>query len=244
LHDAFVFVLDTADDMNLRGLVEQVSEVVTAQTHDELKKYGSPDSTQYAMSRVNEFIEHRRQQLELWLPCLRGEFVDHDSDGYDGCTVDCDDHNETAYPTAIEVCNFQDDDCNGVIDDPTECPRCLDEIGVDGQRYSYCWPQLPWEQARSFCLDRGQDLASFHDENTWSQIETNMPHFAEKWWIGLTDLEQENQFTWADGSPFYFEAWASGHPEPSGEQRDCVYAAPWGWIDNSCNDTLSFVCKG
>ena len=42
---------------------------------------------------------------------------DWDGDGYTGCGSDCDDADSQVNPQAGEVCNQQDDDCNGVIDD-------------------------------------------------------------------------------------------------------------------------------
>jgi hypothetical protein len=64
-------------------------------------------------------------------------FLDSDGDGFGdpnssilGCetgdtdeslyvtnSLDCDDSRATSYPLAIEVCDFQDNDCNGVVDD-------------------------------------------------------------------------------------------------------------------------------
>ena len=39
--------------------------------------------------------------------------VDQDSDGYDTCGGDCDDFDQDVHPGASEVCNGQDDDCDG-----------------------------------------------------------------------------------------------------------------------------------
>jgi len=43
--------------------------------------------------------------------------VDDDADGYTESEGDCDDSNGSINPSATEVCNNKDDDCNGVIDD-------------------------------------------------------------------------------------------------------------------------------
>ena len=52
--------------------------------------------------------------------------TDSDSDGYNSTegvcgTPDCDDSNNAAYPGATEICNNVDDDCDGVIDEGTDC---------------------------------------------------------------------------------------------------------------------------
>jgi eukaryotic-like serine/threonine-protein kinase len=49
---------------------------------------------------------------------------DEDGDGYGlGCTAgpDCNDHDATIHPGAVELCNYRDDDCNGLVDDSPAC---------------------------------------------------------------------------------------------------------------------------
>lgn len=46
-----------------------------------------------------------------------GRCCNTDSDGVELCGVDCDDTRATVSPTAPEVCNGSDDDCNGVTDE-------------------------------------------------------------------------------------------------------------------------------
>jgi hypothetical protein len=44
--------------------------------------------------------------------------------GYADNNVDCDDFRETVYPTAPEICDGKDNDCNGKIDDGTNLVLC------------------------------------------------------------------------------------------------------------------------
>jgi len=43
----------------------------------------------------------------------------------------------------------------------------------------------------------------------------------EKVWIGLTDLDHVNYFTWVDGSEVKFTRWGFGEPN-GGEIERCV----------------------
>jgi len=49
---------------------------------------------------------------------------DADGDGYGvGCAAgnDCNDHDPAIHPGAAEVCNFKDDNCNGLVDEGPDC---------------------------------------------------------------------------------------------------------------------------
>lgn len=51
--------------------------------------------------------------------------------GYVADDSDCDDADGAVYPTAVEICDSQDNDCNGVSDDATLTPRYAD-ADLDG----------------------------------------------------------------------------------------------------------------
>ncbi|MCK6503781.1 choice-of-anchor D domain-containing protein [Myxococcota bacterium] len=49
------------------------------------------------------------------------EVYDRDADGVSWCAGDCDDEDDSARPGAAEVCDGQDDDCDGLTDEGTSC---------------------------------------------------------------------------------------------------------------------------
>lgn len=60
--------------------------------------------------------------------------TDRDGDGYGlGCAAgnDCNDRDPAIHPTAAETCNFKDDNCDGVVDDRSDCAMpAVDESRV------------------------------------------------------------------------------------------------------------------
>lgn len=242
LREAFEETLARLDGMDLLGLADEARDHVEELVLADADRWGDPEWSLASMNQVEHFIQVRPEQVREWLPCLDGEVVDLDGDGFDGCTVDCDDHQPLIHPAAAEQCNFVDDDCNGVLDDPPECPRCLDQIGPDGVRFSLCLEWLGWSDARDYCMGRGQDLASVHGEETWEHMGWGFVELAEVWesWIGLSDIGSEGHFYWSDGSDLDFVPWAEKEAQDWG---DCVVNAIWGWWATDCDEQLPFICR-
>jgi len=243
LRHAFEATLERMEAMDLGDLAVQAREHVEDLVLEDADRWGDPDWARTSMDQVSWYIDERPAQVEQWLPCLDGEVVDLDGDGFDGCTEDCNDYEPWIHPGAEEECNFIDDDCNGVLDDPAECPRCRDEIVPGGQRFSLCLEWLGWNEARDYCVERGQDLASLHDGETFEQVGFGFLELAGVWesWIGLSDQGSEGDFYWSDGSDVDFAPWAE---EEASEWGDCVVNSLWGWWAVDCDEALPFVCGG
>lgn len=67
----------------------------------------------------------------MWHPVC----TDEDRDGFykESCgkLADCDDFNNKIYPLAQEICDYKDNDCDGLIDEGIYCPL-VTEIGHEG----------------------------------------------------------------------------------------------------------------
>jgi hypothetical protein len=244
LHDKFAELLARVDDMELMRVADDARQLVEEQALDEARGFGDPALTVEAFSQVTRHISRRNEEIEAWLGCLVGSPVDNDHDGFDGCRVDCDDHDPAVFPGADETCNRRDDDCNGIIDDPDYCPKCVVESWRSAD-YSFCFIDRPWPEAREYCLDHGLDLASIHDIESAefvSQMLLERLHMPEAW-IGLNDRESEGAFVWTDGSRLDFDRWLPYSPRRDGEETDCVLNLPDGWVDLPCADPHAFVCR-
>ena len=66
-----------------------------------------------------------------------------------------------------------------------------------------------------------------------------------RWFIGLNDRDQEDDYVWTNGEPFSYNAWADGEPNNSGNE-DCVELNRFGdetWNDIDCDQSLRFICE-
>jgi hypothetical protein len=82
-----------------------------------------------------------------WLPALLGlacggraddtgafTVIDRDGDGWEAA-VDCDDLDAASFPTATELCNGKDDDCDGIIDEADAADAPSWALDADGDGY-------------------------------------------------------------------------------------------------------------
>lgn len=244
LHDAFVDVIDRVEEMDLAGLAGEARALVEDTVVAEATEAGNLEDVEWNLAAVDEFIDDRGESIEAWLPCLIGGEIDLDGDGFGGCSEDCNDWDPAVFPGAEELCNFRDDDCNGIIDDPPECPDCLDVVGPDGRDYALCIEPLEWNDAEAYCQGRGQTLASIHDHETWEVLSWSFMELSDTWisWIGLHDQAEEGTFVWSDGSALDLVPWCDECPHKSGDAHDCVANWIWAWEDVECMWELPFVC--
>ncbi|GEM_PF-1557339 len=238
-------VSEAVEGMGVEQLVAEARAIVEPSLLEEAEEFGDPGAVVDALDGVSIFLEARSAQMEKWLPCLEGGSVDYDGDGYDGCTVDCVDWDEGIFPGAVEQCNLQDDDCNGVLDDAAECPDCYELVLASGS-YSVCFQPRTWLKAQEQCRNRGQELASIHDNDTalilpWNLLEKT--GYIESW-IGLNDIEQEGVHVWSDGSSLDFDNRIFLIPAEWGAFLDChCQTLLFGWTSQVCWDKRPFVCK-
>uniref|UniRef100_A0A3B5AHS3 C-type lectin domain-containing protein n=1 Tax=Stegastes partitus TaxID=144197 RepID=A0A3B5AHS3_9TELE len=94
--------------------------------------------------------------------------------------------------------------CHLIQDDP--CPKC--EEGWEhhrGRCYYFTTNKSPWEESRNECRDKGGDLVKIdgQDEQTFLErrLREAMIDNTDKFWIGLTDSQEEGRWLWVDGSP-------------------------------------------
>jgi hypothetical protein len=156
---------------------------------------------------------------------------------------DCDDADPLLSPGSNnDLCNGLDDDCDGVVDD--DCPCVFD--AYEGGAYLFCDAITDWQSAQSACTRYDGNLAVVEDaaENDWIG-QTARAIDTARWWIGLSDLEEETEWVWVDGSDTPYRNW---HGTDGGfdDDEDCVAIrdnVDLEWIDHFCDWNQPYVCE-
>ncbi len=179
--------------------------------------------------------------------------VDQNCDGNDddqdedGAVVadDCDDEDPSRRPSAAEVCNAEDDNCDGDTDE-SGCP--CDVVTWGEHQYQLCVVDTTWDDAALACAATGYALVELEDglENDaiWAAAEAAAP--AAGFWMGLSDQGSEGSFVWQSGGTSSYTNWRAGEPNDFGGDEDCgVWAddSLGQWNDKPCTDVNAYVCE-
>ncbi|XP_056592619.1 C-type lectin domain family 4 member M-like isoform X2 [Triplophysa dalaica] len=99
-----------------------------------------------------------------------------------------------------------------------------------------------WTESRRYCRERGADLIIINNKEEQDFIEKKT--CKERFWIGLSDSDEEGRWKWVDGSAMTsgFSFWKSG--EPNGRTKEnCVESAALVWNDLNCHVTRKWICE-
>ncbi|XP_062291189.1 macrophage mannose receptor 1 [Scomber scombrus] len=102
-----------------------------------------------------------------------------------------------------------------------------------------------WQDAEAHCSSEQGHLASFHSQEELSFLIAHMPGDA---WVGLNDINVENQFVYTDGTPSDLLPWAPNQPD-NWNNEDCVHIrgsthpSPGTLNDDFCTTAREYICK-
>ncbi|CAG5889405.1 unnamed protein product [Menidia menidia] len=129
-----------------------------------------------------------------------------------------------------------------------------------GWCYSFNTMLLSWMGARDECRQKGGYLVKIdsreEQEFLEKRLREEMKEPEDKFWIGLTDSEEEGRWLWVDGSPLNesLTFWSQKEPDnwndESHEGEDCVRMGEKGgalelkcWFDKSCKLPHKSICE-
>lgn len=247
LADAFVNVSSQVDTLQLVDYADTLLALIDDAMQEDPRKEYDPGTVYWAIDMTQDFMLNRPADVEAQLVCTDPTTIDEDGDGAFGCGFDCNDDDPDVYPGAPEICNFQDDDCNGVLDDDPMCPPCMTTPSPSGGTLSYCFEARNFAAAEFDCVAQGGHLVSIHDQATQDEVRnTAYGLMPGNWWIGLSDVALEGTFVWTDSTPLDHTSWAGGEPNNAGGIENCAHlwdAAGGEWNDIPCNTAMSYVCR-
>ena len=155
----------------------------------------------------------------------------------------------------VEICDGKDNDGDGVIDEgsprnPT-CNNCDFVLSTDGLTYfALCSDDLVWSDARDACdvFGPAADLATIDnaDDNTLLIELTSEDHS-----IGLSDIDEEGEWVWVDGTVSItggvkqdYNGWSGTQPS-GGFSQNCGELDPdqSGWADTGCDALQRYICE-
>ncbi|XP_027551485.1 macrophage mannose receptor 1-like isoform X1 [Neopelma chrysocephalum] len=131
-------------------------------------------------------------------------------------------------------------------------PSATYEVTEDGwiikgdKQYFFSPEKISMEKARTFCKNNHGDLATIGNNNErkylWKYILKNGK--LDSYLIGLIQ-NSDQQFSWLDGSPVHYAAWAQGEPNFAQAQENCVVLNKKDglWNDVSCGFPNGFICE-
>lgn len=241
---AYGELLTAWDELQLLARVDALETLIRDAVVEDPRKEYSNESVFEAIESTRQFLRDRPSAVRRQLQCADPATLDEDGDGASGCGEDCDDDDASRHPAAPEACNWSDDNCNGEVDEGSDCPACRDAPAPSGGTYSFCVQRRTFALAEEECQSMGASMVSLHSEQQQrelSQVAREL-NFDTDWWLGLSDRESEGDFRWTDGSTTDFTNWAGGEPnDVNGE--DCAQLTASGqWNDLPCDATLPHVC--
>ncbi|MBM4354955.1 MAG: C-type lectin domain-containing protein [Deltaproteobacteria bacterium] len=129
------------------------------------------------------------------------------------------------------------------------CPVCptlsgCQALPFNGHVYYFCNANRTWGDARNWCKDQGTHLASISSAEEQAFLAAHLGGVSN--WIGLYQEWYTWEWSWANGEPVKFTAWAGGQPDDGDfwTTEDCVEMFAWGpWNDNDCGAKRRYICE-
>jgi hypothetical protein len=132
---------------------------------------------------------------------------------------------------------------------PDDMPRAPATLGdcIPVQGYALCKNETRWFPARRNCARKGGRLVVLETQDENLEVGQLMRQFHDgAFFIGLSDVADEDDWRWIDGTELAYDPWAGGEPNNAGNGEDCVHSNWRGdgeWNDIACGSRQPYVCE-
>ncbi|XP_046876793.1 C-type lectin domain family 4 member G-like [Hypomesus transpacificus] len=140
------------------------------------------------------------------------------------------------------------------------CAQCMPGWTLLNSRcyyfpFSDTIPRKGWKESRDTCVAKGGDLAVVDSWQKQEEISklilakyTDKPIRLSGFWIGLSDISSEGNWTWQNGVKMTQGYWEDGEPNDYYQLEDCVAIYPRSnfsknWNDAPCTHPLKWICE-
>ena len=129
-------------------------------------------------------------------------------------------------------------------------PYCRIAVRSVGSAYLVCSDRTAtWDEAALFCEELGAGFVIVDNQEENDFITQLGVH---NHWLGLSDVETEDEWLWVDGEEANYTNWAENQPDNAGDGEHCVVI--WNglvgeeeivgeWNDGACATPLPFICE-
>jgi hypothetical protein len=165
---------------------------------------------------------------------------DYDADGTSADAGDCDSADPDINPSALEVCDGLDNDCDGTVDDGSVCAGCTLRAPFD-RVYQYCSTPVSWTAAAAACDAMGYTLADVEEGIENGNLGANGDSAGvSEFWIGYSDQAVEGTFVWESGADYSYTNWQGGSPS----SQDCtIFRNNNRWETVACTTSSPYACE-
>ncbi|VDI68489.1 Hypothetical predicted protein [Mytilus galloprovincialis] len=126
----------------------------------------------------------------------------------------------------------------------------------DSSCYLISQTSVDWADSVTFCKAFGSKLVEIESQKEDNFIQTTLKHKHEHdsapphgYWIGLTDVVIQNEWTWIDSGrelSNMYSHWEKGQPD-SRQSENCGilwHSTGFTWHDDFCSDKVAFfICE-